>query len=124
MRRFPTAVAIAVLVLLGGGCSQVKDAAVGAASQAASQAGKAAADEVKRQICATVQDGQISAQDKQVLSGFGLVSAAKSAGLPVQVTAPLNQIAQSGDQVPTESVTQLRNACAPSAASSSGVSGG
>lgn len=122
MRRFPTAVAIAVLVLLGGGCSQVKDAAVGAASQAASQAGKAAADEVKRQICATVQDGQISAQDKQVLSG--LVSAAKSAGLPVQVTAPLNQIAQSGDQVPTESVTQLRNACAPSAASSSGVSGG
>lgn len=122
MKRFPTAVAIAVLVLVGGGCSQVKDAAVGAASQAASQAGKAAADEVKRQICATVQDGQISAQDKQVLSG--LVSAAKSAGLPVQVTAPLNQIAQSGDQVPTESVTQLRNACAPSAASSSGVSGG
>lgn len=122
MRRFPTAVAIAVLVLVGGGCSQVKDAAVGAASQAASQAGKAAADEVKRQICATVQDGQVSAQDKQVLSG--LVSAAKSAGLPVQVTAPLNQIAQSGDQVPTESVTQLRNACAPSAASSSGVSGG
>ena len=122
MKRFPTAVAIAVLVLVGGGCSQVKDAAVGAASQAASQAGKAAADEVKRQICATVQDGQVSAQDKQVLSG--LVSAAKSAGLPVQVTAPLNQIAQSGDQVPTESVTQLRNACAPSAASSSGVSGG
>lgn len=122
MKRFPTAVAIAVLVLVGGGCSQVKDAAVGAASQAASQAGKAAADEVKRQICATVQDGQVSAQDKQVLSG--LVSAAKSAGLPVQVTAPLNQIAQSGDQVPTESVTQLRSACAPSAASSSGVSGG
>lgn len=122
MRRFPNAVAIAVLVLVGGGCSQVKDAAVGTASQAASQAGKAAADEVKRQICATVQDGQVSAQDKQVLSG--LVSAAKSAGLPAQVTAPLNQIAQSGDQVPIKSVTKLRDGCAPSAASSSGVSGG
>lgn len=91
------------------GCGEAKDAATEAASSAASQVGNVAADEVKRQICAPVRDGQISAQDKQVLSG--LVATAKSAGVATEITTPLDQIAKSGDQVPAESVTALRKAC-------------
>lgn len=111
------ALALATLVV---GCGQVQDAATGAASdaasQAASQVGKAAADQVKAQICTRVQDGQVSAQDKQVLSG--LVSAAKAAGVPAEITTPLEQVAQSGDQAPAEAVDALKNACASAPSSS------
>lgn len=91
----------------------MQDAATGAASDAASQAaskvGQAASDEVQQQICSRVADGDISTQDKQVLSG--LVAAAKSAGVPAEITTPLDQVAQSGDQAPTEAVDALRQAC-------------
>lgn len=102
------------------GCGQVQDAATGAASdaasQAASQVGKAAADQVQQQVCSRVQDGQVSAQDKQVLTG--LLAAAKSAGVPAEITSPLGQVAQSGDQVPAEAVDALKNACASAPSSS------
>ena len=57
-----------------------------------------------------MQDGQVSAQDKQVLKG--LVATAKAAGVPAEITTPLEQVAQSGDQVPAEAVDALKNACA------------
>lgn len=108
-RRLSILVAVPVVALLAG-CGQAKDAATDAVSSAASRAGNAAAAEVKRQVCAPVQDGQISAQDKQVLSG--LVAAATSAGLPAEITTPLGEIARAGDQAPAESVTALGKACA------------
>ncbi len=95
------------------GCGQAQEAATGAASSAASQAASrattAAGEEVKRQICSRVQDGQLSGQDVQVLSG--LVSVAESAGVSPEVTAPLKELARAGDQVPAESVRALREAC-------------
>ena len=109
----PLLVALALAALVAG-CGQVQDAATGAASdaasQAASQVGKAAVDQVREQICSRVQDGQVSAQDKQVLAG--LVGAAKAAGVPAEITTPLEQVAQSGDQAPAEAVEALQNACA------------
>lgn len=103
-RRLCALVAVQVTALLVG-CGPAKDAA----TDAASQAGNLAADEAKRQICAPVRDGKISARDKQVLSG--LVATAKAAGVAAEITTPLEQIAKSGDQVPAESVTALRKAC-------------
>lgn len=109
----PLLVALSLAALVAG-CGQVQDAATGAASDAASQAatqvGKAAVDQVRQQICSRVQDGQVSAQDKQVLAG--LVGAAKAAGVPAEITTPLEQVAQSGDQAPAEAVEALKNACA------------
>jgi hypothetical protein len=106
------AVALAVPLSLGA-CSQVQDSASSAASDAASQGASkvagAAKDEVRRQICDRLADGQVSAQDKQVLSG--LVAAAASAGVPAEITSPLGQIADSGDQVPAEAVKTLKEEC-------------
>ena len=107
-RRLPALIGIPFLIVVVG-CGQVQDAAKGAASDAASQVATAAADQVKRQICSPLQDGQVSAQDKQVLSG--LLSAARSAGVPTQITTPLEQIAKAGDQAPTDAVTALLGAC-------------
>lgn len=107
-RRLSILVAVPVVALFAG-CGQAKDAATDAASSAASRVGNATAAEVRRQICAPVLDGQISAQDKQALSG--LVAAAKAAGLPAEITTPLGEIARAGDQAPAESVTALRKAC-------------
>lgn len=107
-RRLSILVALPVIALVAG-CGQAKDAVTDAASSAASRVGDATAAEVRSQICASVQDGQISAQDKQVLSG--LVAAAKSAGLPAEITTPVGEIARAGDQAPAESVTTLRKAC-------------
>jgi hypothetical protein len=88
----------------------VEDAATDAANDAASKVATAAADEVNKQICAVVQDGLVSVQDKQVLAG--LVSAARTAGVPTDITTPLGEIAEAGDQVPAESVQALQDACA------------
>lgn len=107
-RRLCTLAAVPLLAVLVG-CGQAKDAATDAASSAVSQVGSATAAEVKRQICAPVRDGRVSAQDKRVLSG--LVATAKAAGVAAEITTPLDQIAKSGDQVPAESVTALRKAC-------------
>lgn len=105
LRRTSIVVVVPFVAILGG-CSQAQDAA----TEVASGARNAVAEEVQGQICAPLQDGQISAQDKQVLSG--LVAAARSAGVPAEFTTPLEQIANSGDQPPAESVTALREACA------------
>lgn len=91
------------------GCGQVQDAAKGAAGAAASQPASGAANAVRGRICAPLQDGQLSAQDRQVLSG--LLPAAKAAGVPTRFVTPLEEIAKAGDQVPAASVASLRNAC-------------
>ncbi|MCD4852336.1 hypothetical protein LN996_16085 [Arthrobacter sp. AK01] len=107
-RRLAALSAVPLLLLLVG-CGAVEEAAGNAASEAASKVATAAADEVTKQICAVVQDGLVSVQDKQLLSG--LVSAANAAGVPSDITTPLNQIAEAGDQVPAESVQALKDAC-------------
>jgi hypothetical protein len=56
-----------------------------------------------------VQDGLVSVEDKQVLGG--LVTAARTAGVPAEITTPLNQIAEAGDEAPAESVQALKDAC-------------
>jgi hypothetical protein len=103
------ATALCTALLLLTGCGAVGEAAGNAASDAASKAASAAAQELNRQICAVVQDGLVSASDKQVLEG--LVSAARTAGVPTEITTPLGQIAEAGDQVPAGSVQALRDAC-------------
>lgn len=102
-----TALCTALLLLTG--CGAVEEAAGNAASDAASKVASAAAQEVNRQICAVVQDGLVSASDKQVLAG--LVSAARTAGVPAEITTPLGQIAEAGDQAPADSVRALKDAC-------------
>ncbi|MDP9887474.1 hypothetical protein [Pseudarthrobacter enclensis] len=102
------ATALAAALLLTG-CGAVGEAAGNAASDAASKAASSAAQEVTRQICAVVQNGLVSSEDKKALAG--LVSAAKAAGVPADITTPLGQIAESGDQVPADSVRALKDAC-------------
>ena len=51
----------------------------------------------------------VSLEEKQVLGG--LVSAARTAGVPTEITTPLGEIAEAGDQVPSESVQALKDAC-------------
>ena len=57
-----------------------------------------------------MEDGLVSVSDKALLAG--LVSAADAAGVPAEITTPLGQIAEAGDQVPAESVDALTEACA------------
>lgn len=104
------ALSAAALIVLLTGCGQVQDAAEKAVSDGASQVATAAADQVKGQVCALVQDGLVSVKDKEALGG--LVSGAETAGVPSEITTPLRQIAEAGDQVPAESVTALKDACA------------
>ncbi|MBX7443292.1 MULTISPECIES: hypothetical protein [unclassified Arthrobacter] len=103
------AVLFATSILLLTGCGAAGEAAGTAASDAASKAASAAAQEVNRQICAVIQDGLVSVEDKQALAG--LVSAARTAGVPAEITTPLGEIAASGDQVPADSVKALKDAC-------------
>lgn len=110
MKRRLAALSAAPLLLLLAGCGAVEEAAGNAASDAASKVASAGAAEVKRQVCAVVQDGLVSVEDKQVLAG--LVSAARTAGVPAEITTPLGQIAAAGDEVPGESVRALKEACA------------
>lgn len=107
-RRLAVLSAVPLMLLLAG-CGAVEEAAGNAASDAASKVATAAAEEVNRQICAVVQDGLVSVEDKQALGG--LVSAARTAGVPAEITTPLGQIAEAGDQVPSESVQALKDAC-------------
>lgn len=101
--------ATALLIALTG-CAPVQEAAQKAVSDGASQVATAAAGEVKRQVCTLVEDGLVSVQDKELLSG--LVAGAETAGVSPDITVPLRQIAGAGDQVPAESVKALRDACA------------
>lgn len=107
-RRFAALSAVPLMLALGG-CGSVQEAAETAAGDAASKVATAAADQVTQQICAVVQDGLVSVEDKAALGG--LVSAARTAGVPSEITTPLGQIAEAGDQVPAESVTALKEAC-------------
>ena len=110
MKRTPTALSAATLLLMMTGCGQVQDAANKAVSDGASAVATAAAGEVTKQVCTLVEDGLVSIKDKELLGG--LVAAAETAGVPADITTPLRQIAASGDQVPAESVQALRDACA------------
>ncbi|MHA7222410.1 hypothetical protein ACX80S_08845 [Arthrobacter sp. RHLT1-20] len=104
------ALSAAALMITLTGCGQVEDAAKKAVNDGASQVATAAAAEVKKQACTLVEDGLVSVKDKELLGG--LVAGAESAGVPSDITTPLKQIAASGDQVPAESVTALKDACA------------
>ncbi|MEV7998055.1 hypothetical protein [Pseudarthrobacter oxydans] len=109
MNRRLAVLSAAPLLLLLSGCGAVEEAAGNAVNDAASKVATAGAAEVKRQICAVVQDGLVSVEDKQLLAG--LVSAASTAGVPAEITTPLGQIAEAGDEVPAESVQALEDAC-------------
>ncbi len=110
MKRRLAAIAAAACLLTLTGCGQVQGAAEKAVNDGASQVATAAGGEVKKQACALVEDGLISVKDKELLGG--LVAGAETAGAPSEITTPLRQIADSGDQVPTESVKALQDACA------------
>jgi hypothetical protein len=109
MIRRLTALSAVPLLLVLTSCGSVQEAAQSAASDAASKVATAAADEVTKQVCAVIQDGLVSAEDKAVLGG--LVTAAETSGVPSDITTPLGRIADAGDQVPAESVTALKEAC-------------
>lgn len=110
MTRPLAALSAIPLMLLLAGCGAVEEAAGNAASDAASKVATAAGEEVNRQICTLVQDGLVSAEDKRALGG--LVPAAQAAGVPSEITTPLGRIAEAGNQVPSESVQALKDACA------------
>lgn len=110
MKRRLAAIAAAAFLITLTGCGQVQGAAEKAVNDGASQVATAAGGEVKKQACALVEDGLISVKDKELLGG--LVAGAETAGAPAEITTPLRQIADSGDQVPTESVKAIQDACA------------
>ena len=108
MKRILAALSAATL-LLTTGCGQVQEAAEKAVSDGASRVATAAAGEVKKQVCAVVEDGLVNIQDKEMLRG--LVAGAETAGVSADIIVPLRQIAEAGDQAPAESVKALRDAC-------------
>jgi hypothetical protein len=110
MKRSHLAMTMLPFVVLLAGCAQAGEVAQNAASSAVSQAANAAAEQVKGQICNIIEDGLVSASDKAALAG--LVAGAETAGVPAEITGPLNAIAQAGDQVPSDSVRELQKACA------------
>ncbi len=110
MKRTLAAASLAVLAIALSGCGQVQQATDKAVSDGASQVAAAAGNEVKKQACSLVADGLVSASDKQALGG--LVSGAQAAGMPAEITTPLKKIADSGDQVPADSIKALQDACA------------
>ncbi len=110
MKRRLAALSAVPFLLLISACGSVQDAAQNAANDAASKVATAATDEVRKQVCTVVEDGLVSASDKALLGG--LVSAADAAGVPSDITTPLGEIAEAGDQVPADSVSALRDACA------------
>lgn len=98
------------LLVLAAGCGQVQEAAQNAASSAVTEVATAAADQVKGQVCAVIEDGLVSVEDKKLLAG--LVSGAETAGVPAEITDPMKQIAEAGEEVPAASVSELKKACA------------
>ncbi len=98
------------LLVLAAGCGQVQEAAQNAASSAVTEVASAAADQVKGQVCAVIEDGVVSVEDKKLL--VGLVAGAETAGVPAEITDPMKQIAEAGEEVPAASVSELKKACA------------
>jgi hypothetical protein len=109
-RLAAAALSAAFLMISVSGCGQVQQAAEKAVHDGASQVATAAGSELKKQACSLVADGLVSVSDKKALGA--LVSGAQTAGLPSEITTPLRQIADSGDQVPADSVKALQDACA------------
>lgn len=109
MKSHLAALSAAALLVMLTGCGQVQGAAEKAVNDGASQVATAAADQVKGKVCALVEDGLVSVKDKELLGG--LMAGAETAGVPSDITTPLRQIADSGDQVPAASVTALKDAC-------------
>jgi hypothetical protein len=109
MKSRLAALSAAALIVMLTGCGQVQDAAEKAVNDGATKVATAAADQVKGQICALVEDGLVSVKDKEALGG--LVAGAETSGVPSEITTPLRQIAEAGDQVPADSVTALKDAC-------------
>ena len=110
MKRSLALLSTLPLLVLAVGCGQVQEAAQNAASSAVTEVASAAADQVKGQVCAVIQDGLVSVEDKKLLAG--LVSGAETAGVPAEITDPMKQIAEAGEEVPAASVTELKKACA------------
>jgi hypothetical protein len=110
MKRRLAALSAVPLLLALTACGSVQEVAENAANDAASKVATAATDEVRKQVCTVVEDGLVSVQDKALLGG--LVSAADAAGVPAEITTPLGEIAEAGDQVPADSVDALTKACA------------
>jgi hypothetical protein len=109
-----------LVALLATGCEQVEqaasdavDQAANAASEAVSQAASdlanAAVGEAVKQVCAPIQDGSIGPEEQELLGG--LVSAADAAGVPAEITGPMSQIAESGDQIPADTIASMQQAC-------------
>ena len=82
MKKALAALSAASLLVMLTGCGQVQETAQSAASDAASKVAGAAADQIKQQACALVEDGLISVKDKELLGG--LVAGAETAGVPVR----------------------------------------
>lgn len=108
IRRLAPLLAVPFLLVLAG-CGTVGDAAKDIAGKAASQAGTAAIAELQAQICATVEDGQLSERDRDVLAG--LVSAADAAGVPAEFLTPIDSITGGSEQVSGNSLDALLEAC-------------
>ena len=70
MKRRLAALAAAALLIGLTGCGQVQDATEKAVNDGASQAATAAGNEVKKQACAIVKNGLVSAKDKELLGGL------------------------------------------------------
>ncbi|WP_336648343.1 hypothetical protein [Microbacterium sp. MMO-10] len=93
--------AIAPLLAALVGCAQLQNVA--------DSAGKAATDEITRQICAPLKDGVITTQDQQALGA--LVTTAKAAGIGGELLTSLEEVANAGDQIPAQAVSSLLKAC-------------
>jgi hypothetical protein len=110
MKLHLAALSAASLMVMLTGCGGVQQAAESAVSDGTSKVATAAADQVKGQVCALVEDGLVSIKDKELLGS--LVAGAETSGVPSKITTPLRQIADAGDEAPAESVTALKDACA------------
>ena len=120
IRRYSALLMLPLVALLATGCEQVEqaasdavDQAANAASEAVSQAASdlanAAVGEAVKQVCAPIQDGSIGPEEQELLGG--LVSAADAAGVPAEITGPMSQIAESGDQIPADTIASMQQAC-------------
>ena len=98
MTRLP---AIALVVLLAAGCSDVADRA----QQEASDQVRAA---LRTQICAVVSDGQISGPEVTVLDR--VLDRAHNAGVPAEILDAAHTVAAEGKATAKE-VTDLSDAC-------------
>lgn len=101
---------VAAFLLAGCSGDDVREQAEGLASEAAESASAAAGSVVQDQICRVVEDSDVNAGDVELLKG--LVEGAEAAGVDDAIIQPARRIAESGDQVPAEAVSELEEACA------------